>query len=254
MLEEILDSIKQDDAVKDARGNSTWIAVWSRYCGLASTFAASEYDETGGTILSNDFESLTGTSARELARSCLSNDPLDAALGMAALNSLIDVDESQCEERNGRDVLLERSTGRNVVLVGHFPFVPELRAAAGRLSVLELRPRAGDLPAAEAERVIPEAEVVAITGTTFVNHTIEPLLGYCRPEALVILLGPTTPLSPVLFEYGVDIISGARVADPPLVLRQVGNGAGFREMQGVRRLTMQHPGKLESHHRGRPLS
>jgi uncharacterized protein (DUF4213/DUF364 family) len=246
ILEEILDSIKQDEPVKDARGNSTWVAVWSRNCGLASTFAASEYEEVGGATRGNDFESLTGTSALGLARSCLSNDPQEAALGMAALNSLNDVDESRCAELNARDILLKSAAGRTVVLVGHFPFVPELRAAAGRLSVLELRLRPGDLPAEEAARAIPEAEVVAITGTTFVNHTIEPLLGYCRPEALVIVLGPTTPLSPVLFKYGVDIVSGARVTDPELVLRQVAEGAGFREMQGVKRLTMRRGGKQVS--------
>ena len=172
---------------------------------------------------------------------------------MAALNSLIDVDESRCEELNGRDLLLQYATGKSVALVGHFPFVPELREAAGRLSVLELRPRPGDLPASEAARVIPEAEVVAITGAAFVNHTIEPLLSYCRPEALVIVIGPTTPLSPVLFDFGVDVISGARVVDPPLVLRQVSEGAGFRQMQGVRRLTMRRPGSLEVRPR-RPLS
>jgi hypothetical protein len=77
----------------------------------------------------------------------------------------------------------------------------------------------------------------------FVNHTIGPLLGYCRPDALVILLGPTAPLSPVLFYFGVDVISGARVADPALVLRQVADGVGFRQMRGVRRLTMRRPGR-----------
>ena len=161
---------------------------------------------------------------------------------MAAINSLLDVDESRCEERNGRDVLIEHAPGKSVALVGHFPFVPELREVARELWVLELRLRPGDVPAAEAAPVVPEAEVVAITGAAFVNHTIGRLLGYCRSEALVILIGPTAPLSPVLFDFGVDIISGARVADPPLVLRQVGEGAEFRRMQGIRRLTMRRPG------------
>jgi len=241
LLEALLDSLSGDATVQEARSNRNWFAVWSRYCGLASTFASSEYDEAGGTTRSNGYESLTGSSARELARSCLSNDPLEAALGMATVNSLLDIDESRCEERNGRELLLERALGKRVALVGHFPFVPELREVARELSVLELRLRPGDLPATEAARVIPEVEVVAITGTAFVNHTIEPLLGYCRPEALVIVIGPTVPLSSVLFDFGVDIISGARVADPPLVLRQVCEGAEFRRIQGVRRLTMQRP-------------
>ncbi|MGA2286047.1 MAG: DUF364 domain-containing protein, partial [Dehalococcoidia bacterium] len=45
-------------------------------------------------------------------------------------------------------------------------------------------------------------------------------------------------LSPVLFDFGIDIVSGARVFDPPRVLRQISQGAGFRQMTGVRRLTM----------------
>lgn len=241
LIEVLLDSVVGDATVREARSNRNWIAVWSRYCGLAATFAVAPGPERDAPTVSN-VGALTGCSARELTRLALSDDPLDAALGMAAVNSLIDVDESRCEELNGRDLLMERAAGRRVALVGHFPFVPELQEIARQLSVLELRPRPGDLPAAEAARVILEAEVVAITGAAFVNHTIEPLLGYCRPETLVIVIGPTTPLSPVLFEYGVGIISGAHVVDQPLVLRQVGDGADFREMKGIRRLTMRRPG------------
>lgn len=250
ILEAILDSIEGDAPVKEARSNLAWFAVWSRYCGLASTLASAEYLEGGG--LSRGGESLAGRSARELAGLALSDDPLQAALGIAALNSLLEVNESRCEETNARDLLLRRATGRSVVLVGHFPFVPELREVARRLSVLELRPRAGDLPAAEAARVIPEADILAITGTAFVNHTIEPLLSYRNRDATVILLGPTAPLSPVLFDFGVDIISGARVFDPPLVLRQISQGAGFRQMTGVRRLTMRRTA-FKKGGRGRPL-
>ena len=238
VVEALLDSLDGDAAVRDVRSNRNWIAVWSRYCGLASTLASADSADAAAI----DAARLVGRSARELARLALSDDPIDAALGMAAINSLLDVDESRCEERNGRDILIEHAPGKSVALVGHFPFVPELREVARELWVLELRLRPGDVPSTEAARVIPEAEVVAITGAAFVNHTIERLLGYCRSEALVILIGPTAPLSSVLFDFGVNIISGARVADPPLVLRQVGEGAEFRSIQGVRRLTMRRPG------------
>ena len=96
----------------------------------------------------------------------------------------------------------------------------------------------GDLPAAEAERIIPQADVVAISGTTFLNHTIDALLSYRWPGALVVVLGPTTPLSPVLFAHGVDVISGARVVAPEVALPYVSEGKSFREMPGVRLLTM----------------
>ena len=240
ITEALLDTLTADAVVRDMRSNPSRIAVWSRYCGLASTLAAAEHGQDGITV--GDPERFIGRSARELAALARSERLVEASVGMAALNSLLEVDESRCRELNAHDLLFERGAGKTVVLVGHFPFVPELREIAGHLSVLELRPQAGDLPADEAQRVIPEAEVVAITGTAFLNHTMEQLLGYCRPEALVIVLGPTTPLSPVLFDFGVDAVSGIRVVDPELVLAQVAAGAGFRQIRGVRLLTMERRG------------
>jgi len=54
------------------------------------------------------------------------------------------------------------------------------------------------------------------------------------------LLGPTTPLSPVLFNHGANILSGARVFDEEAVLRTVGQGASFRQVEGVKLLTFLH--------------
>ena len=126
-----------------------------------------------------------------------------------------------------------------MALIGHFPFVPALREAAAKLSVLELRPQPGDSGAEEAEDIVPQAEVVAITGSTFINRSLESLLALCRPDAFVVILGPTTPLSPVLFDYGADAISGTRVIDPELALRSASEGATFRQIRGIRLLTME---------------
>jgi hypothetical protein len=83
--------------------------------------------------------------------------------------------------------------------------------------------------------------VAAITGTSLINHTFEGLVKLCRPDALVIVLGPTAPLSPLLFDYGVDIICGTLVADTESVLRLIGQGANFGQVKrsgSVRLLTM----------------
>ena len=84
----------------------------------------------------------------------------------------------------------------------------------------------------------PQADVVGITGTAFTNHTIEHLLGLCDPRAYVVILGGTTPLSPVLFDHGISAISGTQVNDPKTVLLCVGQGASFRQIRGVKLLTM----------------
>jgi uncharacterized protein (DUF4213/DUF364 family) len=56
-----------------------------------------------------------------------------------------------------------------------------------------------------------------------------------------LVLGPSTPLSPILFDYGVDILSGSVVENLDAVLQAVSQGANFRQVhqQGVRLVTMQ---------------
>ena len=98
--------------------------------------------------------------------------------------------------------------------------------------------REGEYAAAAAADLIPRAEVVALTGSALINHTLDGLLSLCRPGATVIVLGPSTPLSPVLFDHGATIISGARVVDEEMTLCTVGQGATFQQVQGVRLLTL----------------
>ncbi len=54
----------------------------------------------------------------------------------------------------------------------------------------------------------------------------------------MVVLGDTTPLSPVLFEYGVDAISGTMVIDSEQALSCISQGANFRQIKGIRLLTM----------------
>ena len=58
--------------------------------------------------------------------------------------------KAQADESNAVEVLMEHGRGKNVALVGHFPFVPRLRLAVGQLWVIEQRPAEGDYPAGEA--------------------------------------------------------------------------------------------------------
>lgn len=238
ILDDLIASLKEDAPVHEVRIAPFWTAVWSRACGLASTVMPEEHEH--GSIFVEDVGNLAGKSALGLARLAYSDSTLEAGIGLAVINSLLDVDEARCIDLNAGQFLIERGRGRKVALIGHFPFVPDLREAAGELWVIELEPRPGDVTAEEGEALIPQADIVAITGSAFINHTVEPLLGLCRSSgSTVMVLGPTTPLSPILFDYGVDVISGTRVVDPVRALRCMSEGATFRQMEGVRLLTMQ---------------
>jgi uncharacterized protein (DUF4213/DUF364 family) len=147
------------------------------------------------------------------------------------------VDESKCVEKNAFEILLEKGEGKNVAVVGHFPWIPKLREKIKNFWVLEQRLREGDLPAEEAERILPQCDVVGITGTSFINHTLEGLLSLCR-KAYIVMIGPTTPLSPILFDHGIDAICGAKVIDADKVIRSISEGATFKEVTGVKLLTL----------------
>ncbi len=177
--------------------------------------------------------------ALELALYSRSEHLLEASIGMAAINSLIDIDESTCVEANAYEVLLEKGRGKNVAIVGHFPFISLLKDSAKKLWVIEKRPSEGDLPEEAAEEILPQCDVVGITGTTFINHTLEDLLSHCK-GCFVALIGPTTPLTPVLFDHGIDVISGSKVVETQKVIRFISQGATFKELHhhGVKLLTM----------------
>jgi uncharacterized protein (DUF4213/DUF364 family) len=217
----------------------------SHRCGLAS--ALQDEDHRHGQDPVRGAGRLHERSALELAELARSDSLLEASIGLAAINALLDVDEDACLELNAEQVILDqicsaKSPDRSrTVVVGHFPFIPRVREAASQLWVLEKRPGQGDLPAEAASEIIPQADVVAITGTSLINHTFEGLMGLCRPDAFVLILGPTAPLSPVLFDHGVDVISGTLVTDPATVLRYVSQGASFRQIKrskGVKLLTL----------------
>jgi uncharacterized protein (DUF4213/DUF364 family) len=204
-------------------------------CGLAASITG---DKPHGQAAVRDVGRLHLKGARELAEYARSDNPLEASIGVAAINSLLDVDESRAVEVNAAQVLAERGRGRKVALVGHFPFIPLLREQAGHLWVIEQRPAEGEHPADAAVDLIPQADVVALTGSALINHTLDGLLTLCRPDALVVVLGPSTPLSAVLFDHGATLVSGTLVADEAAVLRTVSQGATFRQVEGVRLLTL----------------
>lgn len=236
ILDDLLSVLDFEAGVGDIRQGPFQTAVVTRHCGLASTpHQPGNHQERAPVGQAGELQAM---SALELARMAYSSNPLEAAIGMAAINSLIEVDKEYCVGQNAADLLAERGKGKKVAVVGHFPFVPELSQAASECWVIEQHPREGDLTESEADRVIPEADVVAITGATFTNHTVEAMLARCRPGAYVVLLGPTVPLSPVLFDHGVSAVSGTRVVNVEAVLRGVSQGATFRQLKGIELLTM----------------
>ena len=233
ILDDLVSSLGEDSAVREVHSCVFWTAVVSRNCGLASTV----HEDHPYHRAVRDVGSLTQKSALELAQYVESDNLLEASIGMAAINSLIDIDKSKCTEQNAFDILAERGRSKNIAIVGHFPWVSRLGKLARKVWVIEEKPQDGALPAEAAEGILPQADVVGITGTSFINHTIEKLL-HLSKNGFIVVIGPTSPLSPVLFDWGVDVIAGVKVAEPEKTIRSISEGAIFSQVEGVKLVTM----------------
>ena len=216
-----------------------WTAVvmnvnGEKQCGLASTRIEGHTHKNEPDVPAAG--KLLNLSSKQIVEFSRLSKPILSSIGVAAINALLPVPEQPWQVANAEEVLTCHGLDKKVVMVGRFPFINRLRKQVGELVIIEQDPQAGDLPAKDAYKVLPGAEVVAITGMTLINHTLEELLSYCDPNAFVMVLGPSTPLSPVLFGYGVDVISGSYVDDVDAVLRMIKQGGNFRQIHlaGVR--------------------
>lgn len=186
--------------------------------------------------------SIAGVGLLTAARWLLSWNSYEAAVGCAAVNSVLNTEENaEClSDRRLSEIAVRGTTvferiarqfaGGKVAVVGHFPVLKAISDMC-QLIVLERDPQRGDLPDPACEYVLGEQDCVCITGTAVANKTLPRLLELSQ-NAYIVLVGPSVPLSPVWFDYGVDLLAGAVVTDPEGVRRCVREGAhrrAFRE-------------------------
>lgn len=173
-----------------------------------------------------------GRSTHEVLRCLGSSNMVEASVGIATVNALINQER---EETQGGDVLdaLELKETDRVVMVGAFvPMISHLKERVRELLIFELQDQLGEgvLSAEKAFHELPQCDVALITSTSLINGTmdllIEAAVKGCRD---VVLLGPSTPLLPEIFKpLGVTMLSGLMVTDPPGILQVVSEGGGMR--------------------------
>jgi uncharacterized protein (DUF4213/DUF364 family) len=185
-------------------------------------------------------DKLRGRPAFDLAREALGDHGIRRAAGIAAINALADTcwrrrPHPEAELRLGIDAFdaTDIRPGDNVVVIGAFvPFLRELKRRRQHFLVLEQDPttlKAEELPffrpADQAPVVVPEADVLLITGTTLINDTLEGLLGAAKPAARVTMVGPTVSLLPDAFlRRGANILGTVRITESDEFLETLAEG------------------------------
>ena len=189
---------------------------------------------------------LRGRPAFDLAQEALGENGIRRAVGIAAMNALADTcwrrrPNPDTELQLGIDAFdaTEIYPGDRVVVVGAFvPFLRELKRRRQSYLVLEQDPatlKADELPffrpAEQAAAVVPQADVLMITGTTLINDTLEELLALANPAARVTMVGPTVTMLPDAFlRRGADVLGTVRITAPEDfldILAEGGSGYHF---------------------------
>lgn len=159
---------------------------------------------------------------------------IERSFAVAAINSALPLNGKEYFAGNALELAARLGEGKRVAVVGHFPHMETIQHRAAEFSVIEKRPQEGDFHAEDAIKIIPKADVVAMTGVTCLNDTIEGLLALKKPGSIFIVVGPSVPLSSALFDFGVDIIGGAWVEDEVSCYQRILQGAAPRNLPGLR--------------------
>jgi uncharacterized protein (DUF4213/DUF364 family) len=223
----------------DVRVGSFWVVVRTGLgAGMASVLRSE--DHLHGSKPISAAGELHRRTPMELTGLLRSDSPPESAIGLAAANALLSPTAADLREEKAVAILRERGRGRKVAMIGRFPFADGLREDCDQLWIFErgLNRRQEDLGEEAMEQLLPQAEVVVVTATTLLNQTLPSVLAGVRPDAFVMLLGPSTPLTPALFRFGFDVLCGTVVDDPEAVLRAVEQGAVTSQITGVRRVCL----------------
>lgn len=220
----LLDRLSRDmggTAVRVLIGLNWTIVLTATGAGLAHT---PDRGASGCRSLPNP-GSYTAQPVQSLAALRNSKNPFERSIAIAAMNAHWNRFDLKADTGNGLDLIEDH--GAKTVIVGRFPGLEKHLPGA---AVVEKEPGPDDLPEEALDDLLPEARFVAVTGSTIVNGSLAGILSRIE-NAYVILIGPSTPLSPALFDLGVDALCGFVATDAEGCLRVVGEGGSVRAMR-----------------------
>ncbi len=187
-------------------------------------------------------KNLIGASLREAATSVKSWNFAEASVGLAAINSYYNnpsvarkngvdfSDARRVEDRMFSPFIMSQNEvrGKRIAVVGHFPYLEKLFEPICDLSIISWNPQEGDFPLSASEYLLPGSDYVYITSASIADKTLPRMLELSKNAQRITIVGPTTPLAPVFFDYGIADLSGFIIKDNPLAFRIIAGAERVR--------------------------
>jgi len=131
---------------------------------------------------------------------------------------------------SAEELIADLGRDKMVGLVGHFPFTQALSARVNQLHLFELKAVPGAVPRDRWETLLLRIDVLALTATTLLTRQMAYYLNRAK-QASIVILGPSTPRSGPLFDYGADYLCGSVMIDQARVSRGIREGLAFRALK-----------------------
>ena len=109
ILNDLISKVNCDAEVRDIRIGMFHTGVLTRDCGLAASLPRDVLKGTGPHITEPGF--LMERQVKDLVGMAYSENILEAAVGMATLNSLLEIEEEKCLELNAGDLIEKKGEG-----------------------------------------------------------------------------------------------------------------------------------------------
>lgn len=246
LYDEMIDGVPEGIAVTDFCVGRSWTYVEAA-CGMGVSHTV-----VGGTPRDRGADPL-GMDLRSLAGLSKSWSFVEASLGVAALNAWYATPEkvsalggevspagAPSGERNPFLDMREACKGKRVMVVGHFPGLRPL-AESCRLTVLERDCSDPlDTPDPACEYLVPEADLLFMTGITLTNKTAPRLLELGR-DAITVVVGPSAVPCLALFGHGANVVAGSVVVDAAQAKLAVKGGTKAQWRAGIRKFELRRP-------------
>ena len=172
------------------------------------------------------------------------DDALSRSTGIALLNSALPVPEALFDGDSQH--FYEAAAGtRKSCFIGHFKDAEAWRDRGAPVTIIELNPQPGDVHWDAADDVLRECEMVFITGLTLINDTFEKVIERTPNAKERILFGPTVPLSPIWFDYGITTIGSTLITNPAKVMtyfQRGGTTTARAPENSVQKVNLRAPG------------
>lgn len=244
-----LEPAAKNQRIADLRIGLSYVGVKldSGSVGLAAVLPDTR--SKGCTVL-KEAGTLAGSNATDLLKYLVEGkNVLHRAMGLAAANALI---APLCDKHEDREAttLFDFQPGEKVTMVGLFaPLVDRIRATGAVLTILEKNPdRLEILSPHDQRQALNHCDVAIITATTLLNNTFEETIGHLGTPRVVALMGPSTPLTPGVFQNTqVTHLGGSVVADCHRVCQIISEGGGTPALRPFLRFVNMRIKQSEAH-------